>query len=214
MLRITKIIFFGLMILGLHTSAFADSANDALNHLLKNIRSMRADFSQSIIDNKGKDIHHSQGNMGLKRPGKFRWETTSPNKQTIVATGSKLWIYDADLEQVIVRGLAKQTGETPALLLSDANPALETDFKVKLEKSSAPDMQWYLLTPISPGGMLESIRMGFKGDELQQMQLRDHLGHNTVIKFKNIKLNTPVADAYFYFAPPKNVDIIDETKQS
>ncbi len=212
MQRLIKIVLL-IVISLVCVDVFAQSANDTLNQLLKNIRSMQADFTQVIVDNKGKQVQKSHGNMALKRPGKFRWQTLTPNKQLVVASGNRLWIYDVDLEQVVVRALAKQTGETPALLLSDANPALETDYHVKLEKASAAEQQRYVLTPIDQGSMFESIQMVFKGSILQEMELRDHLGHNTIIQFKNIKFNTPIADAYFYFSPPKNVDIIDETKQ-
>ncbi len=190
----------------------ADTENNTLNHLLQNIHTMQADFTQQVLDGKGKQLHQSQGTMALQRPGKFRWNTLLPNKQLVVATGTRLWIYDVDLQQVIVRALAKQAGETPASLLSDANPALETDFIVKQEKKSSAVTQ-YVLTPKGQDNVFETLKMGFHGDQLIEMQLRDHLGQKTIIKFKNIKLNTALADSLFKFSPPKNVDIIDETKQ-
>jgi outer membrane lipoprotein carrier protein len=194
------------------TIVMAQSANDNLNQALKNIHSMRADFTQKIVDHKGKEIHKSYGSMAIKRPGKFRWETTSPNKQLVIASGKRLWIYDADFEQVVIRALAKQTGETPALLLSDVNPNFETDYHIKLEKTSSKESQHYLLTPIDPNSMFQAIRMVFQQNALEEMELQDHLGHNTLIKFSHIKLNVSIADGYFHFSPPKNVDIIDETR--
>jgi outer membrane lipoprotein carrier protein len=213
MSRFIKAIMIGVLFLTMQAVVFADSANVSLNDMLKNIHSMRADFTQQIVDNKGQTIHKVRGKMALKRPGKFRWETTYPNKQLVVASATRLWIYDADLEQVTIRALAKQTGETPALLLSDANPVLEADFKVTSQKSSDADSHWYMLTPKDPSSMFESIRLGFKGNQLQEMQLKDHLGHDTIIQFKNIQSNIPLADASFNFTPPKHVDIIDETKK-
>lgn len=203
-----KLLFITLLLF--HVTTHADPAADALNQLLKNIHSMKADFTQTMTDNKGKLIQKSQGNMGLQRPGKFRWETTSPMKQLVVATGTRLWIYDPDLEQVVVKVLSKQAGQTPALLLSDANPALETDFTVK--STLKADKQWFTLLPKDESSLFTSIRMGFVGEQLAEMQLKDHLDHTTVIQFQHIKFNQPLPAALFYFAPPKNVDVIDETK--
>jgi outer membrane lipoprotein carrier protein len=192
---------------------WADSAENMLNQLLKNVQSMQAHFTQTMMDNKDNIIQKSQGNMALQRPGQFRWETTSPNAQLVVANGKRLWIYDPDLEQVVVRALSKQAGETPALLLSDSNPTLETDFKVSKENKSNSSLTWFLLKPKDTSSLFASIRMGFAGNELREMRLQDHLDHNTIIRFQNTILNKTISSSLFHFVPPKNVDVIDETKQ-
>lgn len=203
-------IFLSLVMLSL---SYAETPTEKLNLLLKNLRSMKADFTQTLIDNKGKQIHNAKGTMALQRPGQFRWQTQKPSKQVVIANGNRLWIYDPELEQVIIRGLAKQTGETPALLLSDANPGLETDFHVKIEKKASSNVEWFVLTPKDRGSMFASIRMGFVGQELHEMQLKDHLDHTTIILFTRVQANVTLPSSLFSFKPPKNVDIIDETKQ-
>lgn len=213
MSRILKVLIATVIIFLFQTTTYADPANDSLNQQLKNIRSMKSDFSQTIIDKKGKLIQKSHGRMALQRPGKFRWETTAPTRQLVVATGSKLSIYDPDLEQVVIRGLSKQAGQTPALMLSDANPILETDFNVKTATVPGSNLQWYVLSPKDRSSMFASIRMGFQGGQLREMQLRDHLEHTTTIQFTNSKYNGTLPSALFNFAPPKNVDVIDETKK-
>jgi len=60
----------------------------------------------------------SRGTLLLQRPGKFRWDYMQPYKQQIVGDGQRLWIYDVDLEQVIVKPMDAALGDTPALLLS------------------------------------------------------------------------------------------------
>jgi outer membrane lipoprotein carrier protein len=188
-------------------SAFAqDNATQSLTELLKNIHSMQANFTQSLLDNHGKVIHQSKGKMFLQRPGKFRWETLTPNPQLIVANGKRLWIYDKDLEQVVIRPLAKQTGETPSLLLSDENLALDKDFSIT-QKSNA-----FVLIPKDKSSMMESIQMKFNGEQISEMRLQDHLGHFTVIQFLNVKMNGPVSASLFQFSIPKHIDVIDETK--
>ncbi len=191
----------------------AQTASDTLNQLLKNIHSMQANFSQTVIDNSGKPLQTSRGKMALQRPNQFRWETLSPRKQLIVANGSRLWIYDPDLEQVVVRGLSSQAGQTPALLLSNANPALDVDYRVKEDSSIAEGLHWFALTPKDKSSMISLIRMGFSGNQIQEMELKDHLGHVTEIHFQNIKTNSAISSGIFRFTPPKNVDVIDETKQ-
>ena len=208
-----KKILIVVLIFFVQSMAYANSSATDLDQLLKNIRSMTADFNQTITDNTGKVIQKSRGNMALQQPGKFRWKTVSPNGQLVIATGQRLSIYDPDLEQVVIRGLSKQAGQTPALLLSDANPSLEKDFTVKTSPAGSSKLQWYVLTPKDKSSMFALIRMGFVGSQLSEMQLKDHLEHTTTIQFTNVKVNTKLAMALFYFAPPKNVDVIDETKR-
>lgn len=193
-------------------TAFADPSAD-LNQLLTNIRSMQANFSQTITGKANRVIQESSGSMALQRPGQFRWEVRKPIAQLIVANGKKLWIYDKDLEQVTIRSLSKAAGgEAPGLLLSDANPVLEKDFYVKQVTSPTADSKWFLLLPKDKSSMYSSIRIGFTHQQMTDMQLQDHLGQTTTIKFKNIKMNTALASSFFRLAFPKNVDVIDETR--
>lgn len=193
--------------------AYADSgANAELTQLLKNMRSMQADFIQTIQDKKGKAVQQNTGRMLLQRPSQFRWEIKTPNKQLIVTNGKRLWIYDPDLEQVTIRSLVKAAGETPAMLLTDENLSLGKEFEVRPIKSSST-LRWFLLIPKDKGAVLSSLRLGFTNQQVHQMLLHDHLGHTTKIEFKNIVLNTSIPSSKFNFKPPANVDVINETKR-
>ncbi|MEJ2180934.1 MAG: outer membrane lipoprotein chaperone LolA [Gammaproteobacteria bacterium] len=97
---------------------FAGAAEQRLNQFFKQVHSMRADFTQSVISNARSSVEKSQGVLQMQRPGKFHWDYKSPYEQQIVADGKKLWIYDVEMEQVIVKSLDLALGDTPAVLLS------------------------------------------------------------------------------------------------
>ncbi|MCD6039613.1 MAG: lolA [Gammaproteobacteria bacterium] len=185
----------------------------ALIQLLSNIQTMQADFTQTINEHKNKVLQQSTGHMALQRPGKFRWEVTQPVAQLIVAHNMQLWIYDPALEQVTVRLLNKEIGSTPALLLSDPHAAIAQNFKVQTIKNAA-SLQWFALFPKNVDNMLVFIKMGFSQGKLREIDLQDHLGHNTVIEFYNVAFNRPLSASLFSFTPPPHVDVIDETKNS
>lgn len=192
--------------------AFAQAESD-LTNLLKKLHTMQANFTQSIEDNKGKKIQEVYGHMALQRPGKFRWQVKKPIPQLIIANGSRLWIYDPDLEQVTIRSLSHAAGETPALLLSHENTMINQDYVVQEEKKNAPGWRWFLLKPKKADNMFLSIEMGFKGEQITEMHLADHLGHTTIVKFSNIVSNKKLPDVFFVFKPKPNVDVIDESKK-
>lgn len=181
-----------------------------LSSLLASVQTMRADFTQSVFDNHGKKMQSSKGQMAMQRPGKFRWEIKKPTPQTIVANTAKLWIYDPDLEQVTVRTLKQATGETPAMLLSRKDTALDKDFTI--QENQGQSLRWFILTPKQKDNMFSSILLGFNGNQIREMKFEDHLGHTTVIHFDKVEMNAALSSALFNFKPPKNVDVINEAQ--
>ncbi len=191
----------------------ATAADVSLESRLSSLHSMKANFTQTILDNHGKAIQQSNGNMALLRPGKFRWETKKPIPQLIIANDAKLWIFDPDLEQVTIRALHHATGESPALLLSHENTTIDKDYVVKTQMKKGSSLTWYVLTPRSEDSVFAAVEMGFNSENLQEMRLQDHLGHSTHIVFKNMQSNIDLPDSLFIFKKTANIDVIDETKR-
>jgi outer membrane lipoprotein carrier protein len=187
-------------------------AAESLPDLLNNVHTMRSNFVQTVYDNKNKPIQQSYGTMAMKRPGLFRWDVKKPIPQLIVANQTRLWIYDSDLEQVTVRSLKKAAGDTPALLLSHVSGVLEKDYIVQASPKNTPQSQWFTLTPRGADSMFASIKLGFVNNEIAEMRLQDHLGHQTRIQFKDSKANVAIPDNLFVFKAPRGVDVIDETR--
>jgi outer membrane lipoprotein carrier protein len=192
--------------------AHADASSD-LSTMLNAVRTMQANFTQTVYDNRGKAIQKSYGRMAMQRPGKFRWQLIKPLPQLIIANQSRLWIVDPDLEQVTIRVLHQATGETPALLLSHENSMLDNDFNVKEMQKKTPGWRWFDLTPKKADSVFASVQMGFVANQIREMRLQDHLGHTTTVQFDNIKSNATLSPSLFTYKPPANMDVIDETRQ-
>jgi outer membrane lipoprotein carrier protein len=210
-MKTAKIWVLGL-ILFLGSYSYAEDS-DKLTKLLLNIQTLQADFVQTIKDQKGKVLQQAQGHMALSRPGKFRWEVTSPNAQLVIANGSRLWIYDVDLEQVTIRNLSKATGQTPALLLSDSNLTLSKDFIVK-QVANPVQLAGYVifrLTPKDSNNLFESLKFTFIKNKIHEMQLQDKMGHTTLVTFQNVDIDKILQNSLFTLIPPKGVDVIDES---
>lgn len=192
--------------------AYATPATD-LSSLLNSIHTMKANFTQTIYDNNGKAIQKASGKMALERPGKFRWETKQPIPQLIIANDSKLWIYDPDLEQVTIRKLHLATGDAPALLLSHTDSNIDKDYVVTHDNKAKVGVEWFNLQPKGNDSNYSQIRLGFFNNQIQQMNLVDHLGHSTQIAFQKTEINSNLSSNLFRFKSQANVDVIDETKR-
>lgn len=193
-------------------ATFASAAEDAsvrLNGLLQNMNSMQAKYTQKTFDMRGNALQSLSGDMQVKRPGFFRWETKEPFPQLVVANGTKVWVYDPELEQVTIQMLDKQVGNTPALLLSGDPKKLNQAFSITEDKGATGEAA-FVLTPKDKDVLFESLRVTFKGPQLTSMHLKDSLGQKTEINFSNISVNPNLANSQFVFHPPKGVDVINE----
>ncbi len=200
-----------LILFAMVTATYADPSID-LSNLLNSVHTVRANFTQTVYDNRGKVIQRAYGHMALQRPGKFRWDVTKPVPQLIIANATRLWIYDPDLEQVTIRSLSGAAGETPALLLSHVNTTLANDFLVQSLPTKS-GLNRFELKPKKSDNMFSSIEMGFKTNQLHEMRLQDNLGHTTVIQYENIQTNITLSASLFTFKPTAKIDVIDETRK-
>lgn len=167
---------------------------------------LEARFSQVLLEADTDRAQVSEGTFYLHRPQRFRWDYTRPAPQLVVADGQHLWLYDPDLEQATVRRLDDGLSSTPALLLSgDGN--LDDSFRVGAAYHE-DGFDWVELAPISAAADFSGVRVGFQGGRLGSMELIDALGQTTVIRFSEVRVNTPLDPALFQFTPPPGVDVI------
>ena len=181
---------------------------DRLKAFIEGARTAEADFTQTVSDKSGRVTQKASGTMAFQRPGKFRWDYRAPYEQVIVGDGTRLWLYDVDLEQVTVRRLGDVISGTPAALLA-GDDAIGKYFELK-DAGQSGGLEWLEATPKTKDTTFDRIRMGFRGDVLAEMELYDHFGQRTTLKLSEFRRNPRLPAARFSFVPPKGVDIIGE----
>lgn len=173
------------------------------------LRGLEGRFSQQVFDADGRRTEDSRGTLALAVPRQFRWEYDVPFPQLIVADGSKVWIYDPDLEQVQVRPQGAEEQQSPLMALVD--PAeLDRQFTVA-DGGERDGLSWVELTPRGEDAPFSRARLGFSGGALARMEMTDSLGQRTEIAFSGWQRNPAFGAATFRFAPPPGVDVIGET---
>lgn len=190
------------------TLSFANPAVDTLDKQLANTHTFQAHFVQATQSAQfGNQI--TEGEMALERPGKFLWQINKPDQQLLVSDGKQLWIYDKDLEQVIIQPVNQRLDETPALLLAGEVESIQEFFKVSQIDSTQPGL-WYELKSLDQEGLVDKVVLNFNHNAIQEMQIYDNLGQRTRITFSHIKTNPRFPSHYFTFTPPKGVEVISE----
>ncbi len=182
-------------------------AEGALRGFLTDVASMTAGFEQKLYDPSGHSMQESRGRFYIRRPGKFRWEYDDP-EQLVVSDGSRLWMYDYDLEQVTVRKVDDSLGGTPAMLLSGQGRIDESfDIGAAYEEEG---LEWIELLPLGDSPEFKALRVGMNETTVVALEIRDSLDQVTRIDFHDLELGPELPDSLFQFAPPEGVDVIGE----
>jgi outer membrane lipoprotein carrier protein len=187
-------------------AAQADAV-DSLRDFVREVKSGRSAFSQTVTSTDGARKKTSSGQFEFLRPGRFRFNYTKPFEQLIVADGVKVWIYDADLNQASSRKLAQALGATPAALLTGAS--LDTDF-VLTPQPAKDGLDWALATPKAKDGPFQSMRVGFKGRDLSAVEIVDSFGQRSLLQFSRFEANVALDAARFSYTPPAGADVIEQ----
>ncbi len=212
-----KIFKFPTMVLGavLLLPGLASAAPQAGNAIvrlqafLRDVHSLKADFTQVVLDANLQQVRKSKGTLAIKRPDRFRWDYATPNKEIIVADGKRVWIYDVELQQVTVKPLSGTLAASPAVLLSGSND-VDKSFTVK-DLGESNGLEWVGLTPKTQDTDFDNVKLGFKGAAIAVMELKDALGNLTRITFSHLILNPAIPDSLFQFTPPAGADVIGDT---
>ena len=187
-------------------AAHADAV-DALRDFVRDVKTGRANFTQTVTSPDGAKKKTTSGSFEFSRPNRFRFVYTKPFEQTIVGDGQKVWIYDADLNQASSRKMSQALGATPAALL--AGGALEKDFDLSAQPAK-DGLEWVQALPKSKEGTFQSLRIGFKGKTLAALEILDNFGQRSMLQFSDVGANVAVAPEAFHFTPPKGAEIVEQ----
>jgi outer membrane lipoprotein carrier protein len=181
---------------------------DRLRAFVRDTQTARTPFTQTVTDRNGRVVQRSNGEFTIARPGRFRWTIDKPYRQLVVGDGERVWIYDEDLNQVVVRRLGEALGSTPAALLAGRED-VEKAFTWK-ELPAADGLDWLVATPIAKDAAFSEIRLGFDAKSLAALELVDGFGQKTVVRFGEMLKNPALAPDAFRFVPPKGADVIGD----
>jgi outer membrane lipoprotein carrier protein len=189
--------------------AQAASGPTALDRYLDGLKSLRVSFTQSVKDAHGQLTDQSAGELLVLRPGRFRWDVHPKGGgagQLLIADGRNVWFFDRELQQVTVKPTSTALTATPALLLSGGGD-VRASFEVG-PTTGGDGLDWVRVTPRTADADFREALLGFAGNELKEMTLKDKLGDTAMLAFERSERNVPVTDAEVSFVPPPGADVI------
>jgi outer membrane lipoprotein carrier protein len=181
---------------------------DQLRAFLTQTTSARGEFVQRVSGRAGSPQPASSGTFVFQRPGKFRWSYLKPYEQLIVADGTRLVLFDKDLNQVTIRKLGAALPSSPASILFGSND-FDKEFEVT-DAGTKDGLEWVQARPRAKDSTFDRIEIGFKDGLPQAMRLADNFGQVTQLAFSKVERNPKLDGQAFAFTPPKGADVLTE----
>jgi outer membrane lipoprotein carrier protein len=184
---------------------------EALAERLQTVATYAADFTQTVFGVRGGVLEQSQGYVRLDRP-RFKWVVNDPYPQVLVTEGDKLKVYDPDLEQLTVRPLAEALEDTPVSLLTRDAVQLSRRFDVMRITDAEGDS--FVIEPTADDTLYREIVLHFDPRGLTGLDILDHLGQRTEIRFQPDPDVTRIDPDTFTLKVPPGTDTVGEDTKS
>ncbi len=206
-MKFKKIFVFMLALLVSQVSV-AGVGKDRLEKLLRETKSVQAKFTQTIISKSRDRASHAQGMLYIKRPNNFRWDYKVPYEQNIIADGTRVWVFEPDIEQVSTMMQDAALAGTPAVALMGGEK-LDKQFKVK-ELNKRHGLDWVELTPRDENAQFSRILLALDNKGLKLMEMESQNGQTSRFHFTEIVHGAKFPKSLFKFTPPAGYDMFSQ----
>ncbi len=198
----TRIIVISLLLsLSSDLALGQDIASD-FSEQLRKLRSLSGQFEQAIYGPDGDLLDRQTGQMTLQRPRLIRWEVERP-RQLMLCDGEQIFLYDPDLQQVVVRPWREDPTQNPASLFT-ADVVLSDWFSIDRDNDGV-----YSLAPKDSSSIIDEILVNMSAAGIPEgFSVLDSSGQLTRISFTIESVNEPIAVDQFEFVVPVGVDVI------
>jgi outer membrane lipoprotein carrier protein len=186
---------------------------DGLQKKYSRMKGLAADFTQIYRGPDGRTLRES-GRLTLKRPGKARWDYSSPEKKLFVSDGKNIFFH-VEGERHATRAPVRQSvdPQIPFLFLlgrgnlrrdfskietvSSERPVSAGNVILRLFPRKAPDSFKQLLVEVSPYSY-----------EVRRLVIFEQSGARIDFLLDNMRENNLAPDAWFSFTPPPGVSVV------
>jgi outer membrane lipoprotein carrier protein len=189
-----------------------DMLAQALQQRYQGIRDFSADFVHSYRGGVLRTQTTERGTMAVKKPGRMRWNYTTPEKKEFVSDGKKIYFYVPQDRQVQVTDVpSTDQAATPALFLAGRGN-IARDFTATYAETSPAGTVALKLTPRrqEPDYEFLVVALDPKTLQIRALTTRDRQGGDSTLTFSNLKENRGLSDNDFAFRIPRGVDVITD----
>lgn len=158
----------------------------------------------------------SSGFVYIKKPGKMRWDYKEPRPKHFIADGKALYIYDPDLEQVMVDRAFSGSSLTTAVTFLWGKGKLSSEFAIAFYGQGDLGGPGHYVLEMLPRKKARFKKLVMVVDrqtfKVTETVVEDPGGNVNHIFFANISTNVGLKDQSFHFEIPEGVEVIEAPK--
>ncbi|HJZ71781.1 MAG TPA: outer membrane lipoprotein chaperone LolA [Vicinamibacterales bacterium] len=184
----------------------------ALQKKIDAVRDFTTDFTHAYEGGVLRKQITERGRLLVKKPGKMRWDYTTPEQKQFVSDGLKMYSYIPQDKQVIVTSVPREDeASTPALFLAGKG-SLTRDFTASLvdpPPAIAAGTRGLKLVPKARQRDYDWLTLVVDANlDIRGLQTIDAQGGKSTFSFTNLKENIGLSDKEFAFKIPRGVDVV------
>jgi outer membrane lipoprotein carrier protein len=191
---------------------------EGLEKKYSRMKGLAADFVQLYHAVDGRTLRES-GHLLLKRPGKARWEYTSPERKLFISDGSNVYFYVfGETSATRASRVASRDPQIPFLFLLGRGPVRRGFSRIEIVATERPIVPGNLILRLVP---IKYYTLRRAPDEFKQLLIEvnprtfevrrliifERNGARMDFQLTNVRENFIAPDAQFTFSPPPGVTI-------
>ena len=182
----------------------------SLQQKYDSVRDFTADFVQTYEAGVLRRKRVERGTVLIKKPGRMRWNYTSPEKKTFVSDGQKIYLHVPADKQVMVSPVPAEDQATSAVLFLMGKGNLTRDFTVTHGAGATASTYVLRLEPKIRQAEYDWLQLTVDRSTLQILALTagDMQGGTSAFQFSNLKENVGLSDKSFAFSIPRGTEVI------
>jgi len=190
-----------------------DQLVNALQAKYARLSSLAAGFTQ-IYTAPGERMRRESGQLLLKKPGKMRWDYTTPEAKLYVSDGKSIYEY-VPAERLATRTKVKEASDlrAPFMFLLGRGD-LRRDFKQIEFASESPARAGNRVIRLVPKRAQEFRELLIEVEpnslQLARLSVIDRNNARSDFLFSNIRENVALDDSQFAFKPPAGVEVREQ----
>jgi outer membrane lipoprotein carrier protein len=195
--------------LALQTRPAAVDTARTLQEKYDRVKDFTADFTHIYEGGVLKKKSTERGTVAIKKPGRMRWEYTTPDRKTFVSDGRRIYSYIPADKQVIVSPVPPDDEASTAVLFLAGKGNLTRDFDASYV--DAPADAWGLrLNPRKKQSDYDwlVVIVDRATMQIRTLSAADAQGGRSTFQFSNYHENTGLPDKMFEFKIPRGTDVI------
>lgn len=217
MRKVPAVLVFVLAPLGLAAAALPPAAEltapavaTALQKKYDTVRDFTATFTHTYEGGVLRKKLTERGTVRIKKPGRMRWDYTSPEKKLFVSDGTRVYFHVPADNQVIVSPVPREDQATTAALFLSGKGNLTRDFSVSFARSAGAETYALRLEPRLAERDYDwlEVVVDRKSLQIRELTAADLQGGRSAFAFTNLKENVGLSDKIFAFTIPRGADVI------